>query len=562
MSTYDTLIQGGTLIDGRRNPRVRADVAIKDGRIAAIGLLNASDAERVLDAGGMMVAPGFVDLHTHYDSQLFWDPYCTISGLHGITSVVIGNCGYGFAPVRPGQREAAMQTLTRVEQISYESMRLTLPWTWESFPEFLDAVEATPKGINVLPYLGVNPLLNYVLGEEAAKSRPATQQENTRIANLFEEALAAGACGWSAIRCAPDCYSSVHRDHDGTSFPSDLMSKETALALARVMARRNEGFTQQMMVSNDPQDDMAHLEELAAVSGRPVIWNALVADAADPGRHRMAIAWFDSCRERGLPLYCQAVTCDTSTPFTLDIWNLWDANPGWQRALTGDVAERMRKFSDPAVRAGLRQENIVLYPLHLTTLTHTELPEYQKYEGMTVTRIAEELNVHPVDALLDISVAEELRTHWKAALLEPADSVTRELIQNPWLIPGLSDGGAHTKMMTTGRFPTEHIETYVRDYHWVTLEEMHWKLSAFPAWVAGFRNRGVIARGAPADIVVYDYDGLRALPDEIVHDLPGGDWRRYCRAEGYHYIIVNGEVTFTDGTCTGATPGRLLRHGG
>jgi N-acyl-D-aspartate/D-glutamate deacylase len=328
------------------------------------------------------------------------------------------------------------------------------------------------------------------------------------------------------------------------------------------MARRNEGFAQQTLVSNDPLDDMAHLEELAEVSGRPVIWNVLVGDAAEPGRHRMAIAWFDSCRERGLPLYCQAITCDTSAAFTLDVWNLWDANPAWQRALTGDAAERMRKLSDPAVRAELRQENIVLYPLRLTTLTRTELPEYKKYEGMTVTRIATELDVHPVDALLDICVAEGLRTHWKAPVLEPANSVIRELIQSPWVIPGVSDGGAHSKMMTTGRYPTEHIETYVREYGWVTLEEMHWKLSAFPAWVAGFRNRGTITNGAPADIVVYDYDSLRALPDEIVHDLPGADWRRYCRAEGYRSIIVNGEVTFTDGKCTGVTPGRLLRHGG
>ncbi|MGW7517854.1 N-acyl-D-amino-acid deacylase family protein [Streptomyces sp. NPDC054796] len=561
MSRYDTLIKNGTVIDGRRTPRVRADVAIKDGRIAAIGKVPASDAERVLDADGLIVAPGFVDLHTHYDAQLFWDPYCSISGYHGVTSVVIGNCGYGFAPVRPDARDAAMRTLTRVEQISYDSMKQTLPWTWEDFPGFLDAVEDTPKGVNVLPYMGVNPLLNYVMGEEEAKTRHATADENAEIARLFDEALAAGACGWSALRCPPDSYSSVHRDHDGTSFASDLMSDETALALGRVMAERNTGFIELTMVSNDPMADIAHMEELAQVSGRPILWNTLVVDGADPDRHRMAMAWFDSCRERGLPLYCQATTTDVSMPFTLDVWNLWDANPAWQQALTGTTPERMAKLEDPAVRKALKQEEVVLFPLRLVTLIHTGLDEYKQYEGQLLPEIAERTGSDPVDVLLDISLAEGLRTQWKVDLLEPDSSLLREVIQHPWMIPGVSDGGAHSKMLTSGRFPTEHIETYVRDYQWVSLEEMHWKLSAFPAWVAGFKDRGTLVEGAPADIVVYDYENLRSLPEEIAHDLPGGDWRRVRRAEGYRYILVNGEVTFAEGQCTGATPGRLLRHG-
>ncbi|MFE0104867.1 amidohydrolase family protein [Streptomyces sp. NPDC059009] len=562
MTRYDTLIKNGTVIDGRRTPRLRADLAIKDGKVAAIGKLHPGDAERTLDADGLIVAPGFVDLHTHYDAQLFWDPYCSISGLHGVTSVVIGNCGYGFAPVRPAMREAAMRTLTRVEQISYDSMRLSLPWTWESFPEFVDAVESTPKGVNVLPYMGVNPLLTYVMGEKEAKARHATDEENTEIARIFDEALAAGACGWSALRCPPDSYSSVHRDHDGTSFASDLMSNETALALGRVMARRNAGFMELTMVSNDPAADIAHMEELARVSGRPIIWNTLVVDGADPERHRMAMAWFDSCRERGLPLYCQATTTDVSMPFTLDVWNLWDANPAWQQALTGTVEERITALSDPRTRKALKKENVVLFPLRLVTLIRTELVEYTAYEGKLLPEIADAVGRDLVDVFLDISIAEQLRTQWRVDLLEPDSSLLREVIQHPWMIPGVSDGGAHSKMLTSGRFPTEHIETYVREYQWISLEEMHWKLSAFPAWVAGFKNRGTLVEGAPADIVVYDYENLRSLPEEISHDLPGGDWRRTRRAEGYRHILVNGEITYTDGTCTGATPGRLLRHGG
>ncbi|TDD98129.1 N-acyl-D-amino-acid deacylase family protein [Actinomadura rubrisoli] len=562
MARFDTVIKGGTVIDGRRNPRVRSDVGIKDGRVAGFGRLSASDADHVLDADGLIVAPGFVDLHTHYDSQLFWDPYCTVSGYHGVTSVVIGNCGYSFAPVRPAEREAAMMMFTRVEQISYESMQATLPWTWESFPQFLDAVDALPKGVNVLPYVGVNPLLTYVMGHEAAKSRHATAEENAAVGRLLGEAVDAGACGWSALRCPADSYSSVHRDHDATSFPSDVMSHDTAFALGGALAERNTGFMQIMMVSNDPVDDVTHLEELARTSGRPIIWNTLVIDGNDPDRHRMGMAWFDSCRERGLPLYCQATTTDVSMPFTLDIWNLWDANPAWAEALMGGRQERIAKLSDPGMRERLRKEDVVLYPLHLTTLVETGNPAYREYTGQRVPQIAQALGKDPVDALLDISLSEDLRTMWRADLLEQNSDLLREIVQHPWMIPGVSDGGAHTKMITSGRFPTEHIETFVREYGWVSLEEMHWKLSALPAHVAGFAGRGTLTLGAPADIVVYDYATLRSLPEEVAHDVPGGDWRRTRKAEGYRYIVVNGQVTFDDGRPTGTTPGRLLRHGG
>jgi N-acyl-D-amino-acid deacylase len=561
MTRFDTVIKGGTVIDGRRNPRVRSDVGIKNGRIIAFGRLPTGDAEQVLDADGLIVAPGFVDLHTHYDSQLFWDPYCTISGFHGVTSVVIGNCGYSFAPVRPAEREYPMRMLTRVEQISYESMRATLPWTWETFPQFLDAIDAVPKGVNVLPYVGVNPLLTYVMGYDAAKTRHATPEENAEMARLLGEAMDAGACGWSALRCPADAYSSVHRDYDATSFPSDVMSDETAFALADAMAERNTGFMQLMMVTNDPVADITHLEELARSSGRPIIWNTLVVDGGDPDRHRMGMAWFDSCRERGLPLYCQATTTDVSMPFTLDIWNLWDANPAWAKALMGTREERITKLSDPDVREELRKDEIVLYPLHLTTLLETSNPDYRPYVGQRLPLIAEALGKDMVETLLDISLAEDLRTWWRADLLERDVSLLREVVQHPWMIPGLSDGGAHTKMITSGRFPTEHIETFVREYGWISLEEMHWKLSALPAWVAGFTNRGTLVEGAPADIVVYDYATLRSLPEEIIHDVPGGDWRRIRKAEGYRYIMVNGQVTFQNGEPTGATPGRLLRHG-
>lgn len=558
---YDKIVKNGIVVDGRRNPRLRADVAVKDGRIAAIGRLRASDAAAVLDAEGLIVAPGFVDLHTHYDAQLFWDPYCSISGYHGVTSVAIGNCGFGFAPVRARDRDLAMRTLTRVEQIPYESMRLGLPWSWETFPEFLDALERTPKGVNVLPYVPLNPLLHYVMGRQEAKRRHATAEENARIAALFDEALTAGACGWSAQRTAPDCWASMQRDHDGTPFATDLMSKDTALALAEVMGRRNKGFMQTTMFSNDPEADFRHLEEVAEVSGRPVLWNAVSVDGAQPEGHRFLLDWFDRCRERGLPVYAQGVTTDVSLKFTLAMWNMWDAHDAWRKVLVGDVEQRMANLTAPGVRETLKQDPPMAYSLEHLMLLGTRQERYKQFRELKLPEIAARLGSDPVDVLLDISLGEDLQTEWWGEALAPSDDLTRELVQAPWVIPGLSDGGAHTKMITSGKFPTQHIETYVRERGWVTLEEMHWKLSALPAWMAGFKNRGTIVEGGPADLVVYDFDRLRCLPDEIVHDVPGGEWRRVVRAEGYRYTLVNGEVTFEEGRCTGKTPGRLLRHG-
>jgi N-acyl-D-aspartate/D-glutamate deacylase len=255
MTSYDTIIAGGIVIDGRRNPRVRADVGISGGRIAAIGRLNPADAERVIDATGLIVAPGFIDLHTHYDAQIFWDPYCTISSFHGVTSVVIGNCGFGFAPVKPADRDYAMRTLNRVEQIPYDTMKAGMTWTWETYPEFLDALDATPKGVNVLPYVGINPLLSYYMGRDAAKQRQPDEAEYERILGAFEEALAAGACGWSGNRTPPGSIAGNHRDHDGTPFPANVMSLETALRLTEVMGRRNTGFIQFTNITDDPADD-------------------------------------------------------------------------------------------------------------------------------------------------------------------------------------------------------------------------------------------------------------------------------------------------------------------
>ncbi len=565
MKPFDVVIKDGMIFDGTRIPRYRADIGVKDGVIAAIGRLDAADGARVIEAAGLHVAPGFVDLHTHYDAQLFWDPYCTLSSWHGITSVVIGNCGFGFAPVAPEMRERAMLTMTRVEAIPYASMKAGLPWSWTSFPEFLDAVERTPKAINILPYMPVGPLLIWVLGLGDAKAgRLPSDAEHAEICRLFEQALDAGACGWSAQRLMPDGPSAVQMDYDATPMVTDVMHDETCEALAGVLGRRNEGFMQMTIASGSYESDREHLEKLATISGRPLLWNVVQVYDHKPEVHRGVLDWLDRCRDRGIRVYGQGLTTDAGFTFTFEDWNLWDDKPAWREATVGTVAERLEKLADPARRQDLRDQRPLTAtgPIPDVVITGPESEATERWRDHTVAQVAEALGKHPVDAMLDIAVADNLKTEFFAKSPNVRLDYLKEVIDNPFVLLGVSDGGAHTKFLTAGRYPTETLAKLVRDNAMMSLEEAHWRLSALPAMVAGFTDRGVLKVGAPADIVVYDYDNLAVLPSEIVHDLPGGEWRRIQRAQGYRAILVNGQVTIENDRETDTHAGRLLRHGG
>ncbi len=562
MAAFDKVIKGGMVIDGRNFPRYRADLGIKDGRIAQIGRVQSSDAREVLDASGMIVAPGFVDLHTHYDAQLFWDPYCTLSGWHGVTSVAIGNCGFGFAPAKPEDREYLMASLTRVEAIPRTCIERSLPWTWETLPEWLDVIERQPKGLNVLSYVPLNPLLVHVMGREAAKNRDATPAERAKMCRLLAEAVAAGACGWSAQRSAPGTGFDVQRDYDGTPFATDVMSKETALALGAALAPYDHTFIQTLMLTDDPAGDLAHLEELASVSRSAVLFNAVGTDPRTPDAHRFILSWIRGCQERGLPVYAQCVTSGAHFTFTFENWNMWDDSPAWREATLGPPAERLAKFRDPERRRALKAAPPALFPIAHTTILATRSERFRRVVDMLVPDAARILGYDdPTDLLLDIIVEDELTTLLQVPQVNQDPSLQAELVVAPYALWGLSDGGAHTKFITLGAYPTESIVDFVRERHLVSLEEAHWRLSGLPAHAAGFRDRGTLVEGAPADVLVYDYENLTLLPEELAEDLPGGEWRRIRRAKGYRYILVNGDLTFVEGESTGATPGRLLRHG-
>jgi N-acyl-D-aspartate/D-glutamate deacylase len=570
---FDLALVGGTIIDGLRTPRFRSDVGVRDGRIARIGSIDPSEADRVIDAAGCVVAPGVVDLHTHYDSQLFWDPWCTMSGWHGVTTVVIGNCGFGFAPCKPEDRERAMLSLSRNEAVPLKTMQQGMPWDWITFPEFLDSVARTPKGVNVMSFVPLAPIYGYVVGLDEAKRRPATDEELGLMCELLREAMEAGGCGFTAQILGEE--GNVQLDFDGTPMVTDLMSERDLQAFSGVLRRLRRGVAQVTSA------EIATAAVIARHGGQPVIWNTLVADGAIDQHgppyveHQRALAELaDLNEQQGLRVYAQALTTNFYSEFTFEDYNLADAVPAWKAALLGSVADKKRNLADETHRAALKESHearggrfaagYVLNDIEVHWIS-SDAPNAatlkETYEGYTIGEVAAREGKHPLDAMLDIAVAGDLKVGFSTPMVETPVDAMREIANGPVSLPGVSDGGAHTKFVTTGRYPTELLAYWSRDKGIMGLEDAHWRLSALPAMAAGLRGRGSLSEGLAADIIVYDLDELDSDPPERRWDYPAGEWRLVRTARGYRHIIVNGEETFTDGECSGRTPGVLLRHG-
>ena len=338
---------------------------------------------------------------------------------------------------------------------------------------------------------------------------------------------------------------------------------ETARVLAEVLGRRNEGVVQMILTSGNVAHDLAHIEDLATISGRPLLYNVVQVYEERPYIHRSQLAWLERCRRRGIPVYGQGVTTDAGFTFTFEDWNLYDDSEAWCEATTGTFEERLANFRPgpaPALKDNLPRAASAA--LRTVTVLTPKSPETEPYRQMSAAQAGEAMGKHFVDALLDIAVADRLQTVFYTAPPQGDSDLLGEIVRDPYILLGVSDGGAHTKFLTAGRYPTETLAVHVREKEFLSLEDAHWRLSALPASLAGFRDRGTIKVGGPADIVVYDYEHLESLPDEVSYDLPGGEWRRIQRAHGYRWVLVNGEIIIDDDKETGAHPGQLLRHGG
>jgi N-acyl-D-aspartate/D-glutamate deacylase len=398
-----------------------------------------------------------------------------------------------------------------------------------------------------------------VLGLERAKAGDLpTDPEHAEMKRLLHEAMDAGARGWSAQWMQAE---TAQRDYDGSRLVADLLHDETVLHLADVLAERDDGFIQ-LTHSRVNGNNTDFFETLARRSGRPILFNTVVARPSDPSMHRSRLAWLADCRRRGLPVYGQGITSDGGYTFSFDEWNLFDEMPAWREATLGTVDERLEKLSDPARRPALREQRpwMALRSIEEIRIEAVFSSDTAGFVGRTVGEVAADTGRHPTDALLDIATADGLQATFSSLPGFVSDEGFRDLIQDDYIIPGISDGGAHMRFSTAGSYPTGTIIRAVRDEGLLSLEDVHWRLSALPARCAGFVDRGTLVPGMAADVVVYDFDALALGPVERVTDLPGGEWRRVQRATGYSCMVVNGEVTMVDGKETDARSGKLIRR--
>jgi N-acyl-D-amino-acid deacylase len=570
MTSFDTIIKGGRVVDGTGSPAFYADVGIKDGRIAAVGALGTDIAAQVIDAKNKIVAPGHVSQHSHYDVALFWDPYCSNSGENGVTTVVNANCGFGVAPVRPRDIERTMQMLETTEQIPVSHQRAALPWDWESFPEYLARVKKLPKGVNVLSYLPINPLLVYVMGIDAAKTRRPTPAEMSKIHQLINEAMDAGALGISMSAMGEAGNS--HVDFDGTPMPSDVLEHDVILDICAALVERGEGVIQLLshLVVYGDRSLTERVLELAKGSGVSVVHNAFMTSDLMPDMMQHDLAWLDAQRAKGYDVTANAlmnrgwieagmrqldVSCGMLTGIRkITACNSDDevlaliAEPNYQRDFVQEYAAK-----GPTNGANGLEGQIVL--------NVGEDPSLARHVGRTLGNIAGEEGRNVVEVMLDLARRSKLSLQLRSPQISSTDPrQALRMLSHGAIVVGGSDGGAHTKSFGMGHVATDLLIWLARESKLATLEEMHFHLGLKPARAVRLKDRGALLQGFWADILIYDLDSLHFDTQryEIVHDMPNGDWRRKGRAGGYDYILVNGVVTHHQDLPTRATPGQFV----
>jgi len=490
-----------------------------------------------------------------------------------VTTVAIGNCGFGFAPVRPEDRERAMRRMERTESIPLSCMQAGMRWDWVTFPEFLDSLDRGGLGVNAASLVPYSPLRAWVLGNDAARDpKYKTKPEQVaEIKHILREGLQAGGFGFSAS------FSMANRDYDGGYLPTHVAPREEFLEMASVMREFNRGSIEWTMGHALQGLGMDFLLELAKTSGRPVNWNAVIHDPTSPNTWREQLAWTEKAY-REAPVLAVNICMPIEFEFTMETIGLFDQLPAWNEATVGSLEERKAKLGDPARRPALKRDmekaptlmpgtspdgeqgQVRMFRWDETFVDDVHLAKNKPLKGRTIGEIAREQGKHPIDVMLDLSVEENLKAEFAMqGFINNDEEALTTIIKHPLTLIGASDGGAHTKFLTLGRYPTHFLAHWVRDKQIMTLEEAHWRLSTMLGWAIGIRDRGWLREGMPADIVVYELEKLAVRPMETIKDLPDGDWRRVQKADGYNYLIVNGQVTFEDGKCTGVLPGKMLR---
>lgn len=567
---YELIVRNGMLIDGSGNPRRRADVGVREGRIAAVGHLVDASADEEIDAEGLVVAPGIIDPHTHYDPQITWDPYATASCFHGVTTVLAGNCGFSVAPTHPDDRSFFAGLFAKVEGMAPLALD-GINWDFETFPEFL-ATRTGQLGVNLACYVGHCNLRRWVMGPDGS-ARAATAAEVMEMGKVLRQAMEAGAAGLSST------HASTHNDGDNHPVPSRFAEPDELLALADEVGRTNRGtitYLPRSAVGGLDSVDMELLIELGRVSGLPVIIqglggrNKVDAPGADWGT---ALEFLERARAAGSAVYSLLLARPFDRPFTLAKGTtLYEGVPEWDRVVAPFVADRERLLADPVTRDAMRDavehptrdpdRGSTLPPPHWDVLFVGSVtnPDLAAYVGRSILDIAKEQGVAPADAMIDLALADGLETQFRwVTETDEWMAAVREAQHNPHMITGTSDGGAHLGRDDGSDYSTYFLRRWVLDLGEWTLEQGIRQLTSVPAAILGFRDRGLVRTGNWADLMIFDPEAIRRPGrKELVADLPGGISRFQAYPNGIHATIVNGIPIVLDGALTDSRPGQVV----
>jgi N-acyl-D-aspartate/D-glutamate deacylase len=558
----DLVIRGGHVVDGTGAPRRRADIGVRDGRIVEIGEIS-GQARRTVDADGRAVTPGFIDVHTHYDAQGFWDPYLTPSPFHGVTTVLGGNCGFTIAPLAPETADYLMRTLARVEGMPLATLQKGVPWDWGSTAEFLDRLDGA-LALNAGFMVGHTALRRLVMGEDATR-RESTPEELETMTGLLRVGLRAGAIGFSTSR------GFAHQDMNGDAVPSRHASHDEIVALAAV-CREFPGTSLEFIPYQRPfsDEDRETVIAMTVAARRPVNWNLINARAATLDSDLAELTISDEAAARGGKVAALTMPMDISVRYSFDTGFALDSIPGWAKDLAKPHSEKLAMLRDPNERARLEalaagdgsRPRPDMADWGNRIIRETINPGLKRYEEQQVADIAAAEGKDPFNALLDIVCADDLRTTFSRLPNDtPADWEARARIwRDERTIIGGSDAGAHVDFLATFQFATAFLAE-ARDRQIFTLEEAVRHLTSRPADLYGLRDRGRLLPGARADLVILDEDTVTTAPTVTRADLPGGAKRFYAEAIGIDQVLVNGETIVSQGDLTEACPGTLLRGG-
>jgi N-acyl-D-aspartate/D-glutamate deacylase len=560
-AAHDVVIRGGFVADGTGAPGRRADVALRDGKLTEIGTVTGC-GKREVSAAGLVVAPGFIDPHTHYDAQITWDSLASCSSWHGVTTVVMGNCGFTLAPCRAEDRLTLMRMLTYVEGMPLEALTQGIRWEWETFAQYQDAVERIGPWMNVGCFIGHSAIRQYVMGD-AAWEREATPEEIAAMGRLVTEAMALGAVGLSSTT------NKNHVGDRGRPVPSRLAHEDELTSLVRTMGASGRGILE-LTIGGTRPDRMAEIDrfaELARAADRPVTLVSLRHNPSHPEEHRAILARIEALARDGVEIYPQVTTSPLTATFDLASAFVFFRFPVWKRVLDTPVSSWRALFRD----AGFREEfraSVGRTPLFQGDTAPLRVhavggDAFKPFVGLAVAQVAARRGQDVIDAFFDLALEDDLQTQFTVAVMNTDAASVAEIFTHPRSLIGLSDAGAHLTLFCEAGQTSRLLGHWVRDRRALSLEDGVRRITSMPADLFGLRDRGRLQPGLAADITIFDPDTIADHAPELVHDLPGGGPRLVQRASGIRWSFVNGQTVIEDGRLpepAGARgPGRLLR---